>query len=344
MLEPSLLHYIRNTLAQGFAAEQIRQELLRAGWQESDINSAFASARKQDQNVSIENGKPIEVAQKTTAEPSPQYEKSFFSTHRKLLIVVLIVLVTLPIIAYGGFLLYQKIAVKTTSEPATDRQTNPAGRPNDGIDMAKPRDLQRIKDIAAIQAALDDFFKINNYYPKALTDLKEYEKGPPADPETKHSYLYAALGEPAIHYSLTFILEERLGTLKAGLQIVSSEQRLPAELLQNQESVIQGETSRTINDGIIITDLGQTPFYPGEEARMQVTGASGEALKSVFLVMSPYGESSEKTGFLELVDTALPFEFSFSSPKIPGVYTIQIFAFDEAGQGYLQKTALRVDK
>ena len=158
------------------------------------------------------------------------------------------------------------------------------------------------------------------------------EKGAPSDPQTKEPYLYKALGEPAIHYSLSFVLEGRMGTLKPGLQVVSSEQRLPAELLKNQEAVIQGEVSPALSDKLLVTELDKTPFLPGEEVRINIQDKEAVPLKSAFLIIDK----------IELTDTAAPFEFSFTAPKNPGSYSVQIFAFDSDGAGYLQRATLIV--
>lgn len=317
MAEQSLVDYIKQTLASGFSENEIRKTLAEASWEAREIEEAF---------VQIHDGKP------GARQREPQ--EDFFTRHRRALVILLAAIVLLPVLAYGGFFLYQRFTVPKTEEAALPVYATPAQTPKTE-DMEAKRDEQRIRDIKTLQDALDSYFAAKQFYPRDLTELisEATLTRLPADPKTNQLYLYTPLGDPALHYSLAFILEKGVGTLKAGLQVVSSQEKLEAEILQNQNDLIKGETTIPLRQNSIqITDLSQTSFYPQEEVSLSISAPAEVELSSAALI----------TDGLDLVDRNPPFGFRWSAPKNPGEYQVKVFAFDKNGESYSQTTQLIV--
>ena len=328
MPEQILLKYIKQNLAAGFPEEQIRQALRAAGWQETEIEQAI---------FEVEMLAPEEALTGNLPKAG-----GFFGKYGKPLITVLVILIALPILGYGGLLTYQKFfqkkndlppaATQTLKPPAnaTQNQT-PAQEQPEGI-----RDRQRIVAVQNLQTALESYYETNKFYPQSLTTLVDQELlvALPRDPKTNEPYLYTPLGEPALHYSLSFLLETNLGTLKQGLQVVSSENRLPADLIISQDSLIKGLSSRPAGGVLLVTDLSKKPFYPTEEVTLEVRPVAGIELVSVKLVMPN----------LDLLDRSAPFQFRFSAPKEPGEYEIKIFGFETKGAGFSETAKLSVTR
>ncbi|MDP3993708.1 MAG: hypothetical protein Q8P75_01870, partial [bacterium] len=155
----------------------------------------------------------------------------------------------------------------------------------------------------------------------------------PLDPKSKKPYVYSAFGDPALYYSLSFALETEMGPLKPGLQVATSESPLAVDNIQKQEEIVSGAISQTVSQGLKITDLSVAPFTPQEQVTLAVDYPSGsDEIENVFLIM----------GKIKLVDRTKPFGFGFSAPKNPGIYTVQVFAFDKSGNVFYQETALTV--
>lgn len=329
MTDQSLTEYIKQNLSVGFDETEIKQALLAAGWLASDIETGFLEAKASQKQPYLD-----ERAVATTSAPS-----GFFKKHKTVLIISLVVIVTAPLLTYGGFLAYQKFFKPKTQSPPAEKSASPSQNTERTRPSAEAlaRDKQRITDIDRLQTALETYFAARQLYPPTLSGLLEISavNGIPADPKTKNPYLYRALGDPALHYSLSFVLETDYGSLPAGLQQVSSESHLPAGLLQKQQSLVEGLREESeMSQNLIITDLGQTPFYPQEEVAVEVqTRTPDITLQNVFLV----------TEGLDLLDRKPPFRFTFTAPKAPGSYAVYVLAVDQNSQSYTQKTLFTVE-
>lgn len=330
MTDQTLISYIKENLAAGFPENEIRNALRRVGWREEEIEEGFSSAR---QVRTVPPPPQVPQTEYQTAETA----LGFFASHKKALLATLIVVVAAPILAFAGVMTYQKF-IKTKTPPVETEQTATttqntapvsAEKPNPEEQARTQRDRHRLEDIAQIQSALTEYFTANSSYPKNLADLSL--QAIPADPKTGTSYLYNALGEPALNYSLAFVLEGDIGTLKAGLQAVSSENKIEAAEATRQDQLVKGEiTPEKVSSEIEITDLSKLPFYPGEEVTLEVKTAL--ELQTIFLIMDN----------LSLIDKKNPFTFSFSAPAKPGEYPVKIFGFTAGGENYYQLTKLIV--
>ncbi len=287
MADQTLIQYIKQNLQAGFSEAEIRQALLEAGWTETEAAEGFR-------------------------------EKNFWSKYRKAFFPVLITLVSLPIVGFGGFWIYQKISLEASKERVAGGVTT---RPSPE-DATVKRDQQRLIDIQNLQASLQDYFVKHKFYPRSLRELNLA----PQDPKDQEPYLYTPFGNPPLHYSLTFILETEIGGLRAGLQIVSSE-----VLLSPKPQASPSSTEQAFQ----ITDLSRLPFYPHEEVILEVTTPQSLALQTVYLAISPLG--------LELTDRTPPFRFKFTAPQIPGRYEVKVTGFDESGKSYEAHTTLQVE-
>ncbi len=325
MADRELLNYIHETSSSGFSHEQIRQTLADAGWLPQEIEEAFADAAGPEGHRAA----PHKIT-------LPQ-DRGFLARHLKALITIFILIIFLPPAAYGTLWGYKKITGSGDSETslgdATQEETAP---PVEAAAKIGKRDGQRLADITALQAALEIYFQTNQIYPKDLATLVATDiiATVPRDPKTGDAYLYSPLGEPALYYSLSFVLENPLGSLKSGLNNVSSEQSISAETAQKIEAAVRGETSQKLLNNLVITDVSALPFYPAEEVTMFISPLAGVEFASAFLIVDD----------LKLVDRKTPFEFSFSAPRPPGEYPVQVFAFDAAGNGYTATTKLTVKK
>lgn len=325
MSDQALIDYVQKNLAAGFSEGEIRATLQKAGWPEADIAAAFAPRETKSPEAPL-------------ALPEEEEQVGFFGKYRRLLAIIIILLVAGPLVSYGGLFVYKKFFKAAPSAPpapppATELPETGTGskeQPN----AASKRDQQRLADIQTIQNALDNYFATNQFYPKALAELAQatYLENVPVDPRSARPYLYAALGEPVLNYSISFLLETDIGTLQAGLQVVTPATRLPAENIQAQEELIKGERTEIL-PALKITDLSVQPFYPQEEITLNITAPAGAELSSAALA----------AGSLRLTDRRAPWGFTFSAPRTPGQYDIQVFAFDAEGHGYFAETTLTVE-
>lgn len=328
MPDQALIDYVKQNTAAGFPEAEIRTALSKAGWEEPDIIAAFATVAAKAEPVFDE-------------EPLPA-EESFFDKYRRLLIIILITLVALPLLAFGGFWGYQKLFQKKAPPPAREQ---PAAQNQQAQEKARQetekkaaadaaaRDKQRLTDVQTLQEALDEHFLTKQLYPGKLNSLLEDKllEKLPADPASQKPYLYTALGEPALNYTISFLLETDIGPLKSGLQVATPTNRVQADAVTEQNELIKGEITKTLPT-LAITDLAAEPFYPQEEVALTITPPASATLKTAALVV----------GNLNLTDRRAPWGFGFSAPKNPGEYQVQVFAFDEAGQGYFGSTTLTV--
>ena len=327
MADQSLVSYIKQNLANGFSEGEVRQALRRAGWPEQDITDSFAIAKNQLAPQTLTGG----LAK----------DKNFVAQNSKKIITALVVLVFFPILGIGGFFLYQnfgpngsRVNTPPTGEVAGERTSNVEPSPVAAEELQK-RDVRRLTDVSDTQKALESYFERYQTYPQKLSDLvNEGLLGQiPKDPKNDTPYLYTTFGEPALYYSLAWILESDIGTLAKGLHTASSENMVPVQDFLAQQSVILGETEKT-SEALATTDLSVIPFYPQEEVTLEVAGLAGGKLASVILIV--------ENSYINLVDTKAPFGFRFTAPQDTGQYTVNIYAFDELGTSFFQKTTLTV--
>lgn len=316
MTDKTLLNYIKQTLASGFSEQQIRQTLKQTGWAAGDVEQAFT-----------ETG----TSNKAGLGLSMPDLNSFWNRHRKLMLIVLAVIVLLPLVVYAALAVYRQLALNSTRQ-------NPGLTA--GIQLAadkeqqEARDLNRLEDIQNLQKALEKYFTAYKKYPPALQNLaKQGLVVPlPLDPSSNQPYLYTALGEVSLNYSLSFILETKIGTLNAGLNAVTADDELLISNIKNRHALIKGEAALRPSAEFAITDLSQTSFYPGEEVLVEVSPQPGLELELVMLVIND----------LKLSDINVPFGFRFTAPAKGGEYPVRIFGFDRAGLSYFQNTTLRI--
>ena len=328
MADQSLVNYIKQNLANSFSEGEIKQALRLAGWQEKDIVDAFAIAKNQ-------------LAPHTITGQFSK-DKNFVAQNSKKIITALVVLVFFPILGIGGFFLYQNFG------PSGNRVSTPvppgeiSGERTSNIELdsvsaeeLQKRDVHRLTDVSDIQKALESYFERYQTYPQKLSDLVgERLLGQiPKDPKNDDPYLYTTFGQPALYYSLTWILESDVGTLAKGLHTASSETMVPVQDFLTQRSVVLGEVEK-VPEGLTITDLSVIPFYPHEEVTLEVTNLSGSNLTSAILIV--------ENSYINLMDPKAPFRFRFSAPRDSGQYTVNVYAFDEQGASYFQKSTLIV--
>jgi hypothetical protein len=328
MAEQTLVDYIKANHHTGFSEHEIRDQLRQAGWDEWAIEEAFAEARG---NATA----PHNI-------DSGQSSKNFFGRHGKTIIIILIILVLLPLLGYSGYLLLNKSnqpptnqsASQTQSKAATSTQSAMGQVQKTAADAASSRDLARLSDVQKLQTALAIYYQKNKQYPKNLGDLVNAGTltATPTDPKTNESYVYAPLGNPPSFYSISFLLETDVGTLKSGLQVVSSEAPLQSDAIRRQQELVKGAITTARTDVLKITDLSKLPFYPKEEVTVDISSSAGIGLTSARLLVNN----------LDLLDKTQPYEFRFTAPIQPGQYEVKIFGFDINGGGYAASTTLTV--
>ncbi len=327
MADQSLINYIKQNLANGFSEGEIKQALRLAGWQEKDIVDSFAIAKNQL------------APQALTGQLSK--DKNFVSQNSKKIITALVVLVFFPILGIGGFFLYQNFGPSGNeiNTPLSSGQVS--GERTSGVEAGvvsaeelQKRDTQRLTDVSDIQQALEKYFERYQTYPQKLSDLINdgLLSQIPKDPKNDDPYLYTAFGQPALYYSLAWILESDVGTLAKGLHTASSENRIPVENFLTQQSVILGEEETS--QALTITDLSVIPFYPQEEVTLEVNSPAENKLVSAILIL--------ENSYINLTDTKAPFVFRFSAPADSGQYTVNVYGFGEPGTSYFQQTTLTV--
>jgi hypothetical protein len=327
MASQELINYIKQTLDGGFSEDQVQAALMDAGWDQSEIEEGFSSLK-----------------QISSRAPGPSASgKGFFGRYKKLLLISTVVVVIVPALVYLGLMLYQSLSTQTETQPEAPAENVQAPtRPEEDELKARQRELQeatlrdqaRLQDIQSLQEALALYFETSSAYPQNLAALEEAGIIPqvPLDPKSELPYLFTPLGDPALYYSISFLLETNIGTLSSGLQTVTSEKNINADLIQFQEQVVQGVLTDFSSASLTLTDLGQTSFFPGEEALVEITHDPSFSLKSAVLT----------TDWLKLTDSRSPFRFYFSAPNQPGIYPVKVFGFDAAGTSYEGATFLKV--
>ena len=334
MVDQSLVSYIKQNIRDGFPQGEILTALAHAGWERADIDEALVQAGLAPQTNAAPVSLPPELAGDDLAYNEAEHT-SFLSRHGRLLILLVAVIIILPILAYGGFWAYQRFTA--TEAPAeTPPVTAPAPPPPPAVPKIDPqaviRDEQRLKDIEALQTALASYFTAKRSYPKLLDQLatEKILTTVPLDPKSGVQYLYSPFGETTLDYSLSFILETDIGTMKKGLGEVSPANPLKSAEVKTQDEIVKGIIKQEPSENLRITDLSQAPFYPGEEVSLSIESTTD--LSQVFILVN----------HLKLVDEHFPFAIRFSAPKIPGEYPVQVFGFDKDGQTLSQTTKLIV--
>lgn len=196
MSQVELINYIRQNAKDGFSKKEIRNALFAAGWNSEEVDLAF---------LSIKDSK------------------------RQLLRTIALIIIT-PLIGFGSAWLYQTSRPDATSD-AGPNVGEVSGVSTETIEEKQTRDQQRISDIAALQTALEKYFSSHQLYPKNLSVLiaENLITSVPLDPKNKEPYLYSALGEPPLYYSLSFLLETKLDSLQKGFNSVNSENRISSQ-------------------------------------------------------------------------------------------------------------------
>lgn len=307
MVDSNLRTYIQTNLQQGFDQGEIRTALLEAGWSAVDVDQAFNEG----------------------SLPTPAHTLGFFQKFRKILVTAVVVVVSLGVLGIGGYFAYLKYA-----KPKKATVQGVAISSEEEL-SSKQRDQQRILDVTALQFALHKFYSLNQFYPKTLEALTSqgFFRESPLDPKIHKPYVYTAFGNPSFSYSLAFLLEERIGNLDPGLQVVSSEAVLQSEQIVAFEALVQGGEIMEQSQEIQITELSAVPFYPREEVRMDIWPTGKLDLTSARLV----------TRFLDLLDSQNPLRFTFTAPAEPGTYLVKVYVFDASGHGYSRHTSLVVN-
>lgn len=142
---------------------------------------------------------------------------------------MIFLLVLTPLIGFGSAWIYSRSGGLKSARPEPLADSGQvAGALTESQAEKSSRDEQRLSDIAALQTALEQYFTIHQLYPKNLAELENQSlvQALPVDPKTQEPYLYTPLGEPALYYSLSFLLELGRDNLKAGFHSVSSEIRV----------------------------------------------------------------------------------------------------------------------
>lgn len=98
----------------------------------------------------------------------------------------------------------------TTNTPATTVTVPvPTSTPALDLSSADSRDLQRIKDVTGLQAALAAYFNDNKLYPQVLSAMgTKYVLNVPVDPTNNLAYTYNATTDGS-SYSLFFTIEKQ---------------------------------------------------------------------------------------------------------------------------------------
>lgn len=342
MIDQALLDYIKKTRSSGFSDNEIKTALKQAGWTENEIRDGFAT------HLEYNKPNPAVIPKETTrpvfdnpapAQPAVSAKTSFLKQRGKLLVIILIVLILLPALGLGGFYGYKRL-IENQEIEQTPAEVKTLPVDTSAAEKQRQekttRDKKRLADISLLQSNLDKYYKIARFYPKTLEDLTSTTSASitrlPKDPESGKTYLYSPFGQPPLNYSLSFVLETGVGTLEPGIQVVSSENLLPTSTIEFQDNLIKGAMTSENNATIQITDLSKKPFYAQEEILLEIKTNGNLDIESTLLTI----------GNLKMMDKNKPFSFKFTAPKTPGEYEVQVFAFDQNGQGHSAQTNLTV--
>lgn len=318
MPEEILIKYLKDNLAAGFGEEEIKTALKKAGWQEVEIAEGFQSLKQEKTSAAI-------------------LGTNFLTKHYKILLTILIILTAVPILVYLGYRASQKFGkTRPAEESQSSQETVQGAQIESAKEEALNRDLLRITDIQNLQLALDNYYRANKFYPPALSELVATKQlsNIPVEPRTNLSYLYLPFGKPASRYTLAFFLETKVGMLASGFQATTSEKPLPAETLQKQAELINGDNPAQGTADLKISDLASQEFSPQQEVTLEILNAEPLNITAARIQMQN----------LDLLDTEKPFAFRFSAPKDSGKYPLEVFAFDQKGGGHLAETILIISE
>ncbi len=321
MIEPSLLSYIKQNLKDGFSELEIRQILLGAGWGAMDVEEAFSVATIRPKPQSMD------ILEKELA-PQAQSKPGFLGRMRQMVIPSLIVIMAIPIVGITAYWSYSWFSGSGENGTVNSATISSAELEQD----ATIHDQRRLEDIETIQAALSAFFTANHVYPQTLDELLNGKNllSIPIDPQTKDNYLYMALGDPALDYSLTFSLETDFGILKRGLQNVNPQNLIKAAEIKTANQLVKGLIVNSPSPELNITDLSQTAVVPGSEITVELSAPT--ELAQAILISEP----------LRLTDERSPFRFTFSAPVATGQYEVRVFGFAKNGSILYQTTTFTV--
>lgn len=325
MPDQSLLSYIKQNLGDGFSEMEIRQALLDAGWGAVDVEEAFLGAAP----VSRPQATGMDILEKELSLDTSS-GLGFLHRHGRGLILVLILVIILPVLGFGGFWAYQRYV---GSAPPAKEEVNSATLASAQFETETAnRDRQMIEHIETLQTALSAFYHTKRLYPQTIAELVTEKLLPdlPSDPKTGEDYLYIAFGEPPLDYSLTFVLETDFGTLKKGLNEASPQNLLRAAAVKTEDQTVKGMITKTPSAELVITDLSETSFAPGDEVSLVINSAT--VLNETFLLVND----------LQLNDEHEPFRFTFTAPREPGEYQVRVFGFAKNGSILYQTTRLVV--
>src|SRR3989344_8894060 len=117
MVDQSLVSYIKQNIRDGFPQNEIQTALVSAGWETADINEAFIQAGLMPQSKAAPVNLPPELAGEGLTY-SPTEHTSFLARHGRLLIVIVVMIILLPVLAYGGGVAFRAEGVKYGRIPA----------------------------------------------------------------------------------------------------------------------------------------------------------------------------------------------------------------------------------
>ena len=257
---------------------EIRQALLGAGWGAMDVEEAFHAA-----GPGMLPRASMDILEKELSYDTP-VKTGFLHRRGKQLFTILILVIILPVLGFGGFWAYERFfggAGDQTNDTEADATSVIMAEAN----AAATRDQQRVENIEALQTGLASFYNAKQYYPQTLEQLvvDKFLTDIPTDPSTAESYLYIPLGEPWLDYSLTFILETDFGTLSKGLNEVSPQNLIRAAAIKTEDQSVKGIITKTASSELVITDLSGISFSPGDEANVMIDSAAN--LNEAFLLV-----------------------------------------------------------
>lgn len=230
---------------------------------------------------------------KKSATSSPKKVAQPANSKKNALIFVGLAFVLLLILGGGGYYFWQIQKNNTVTDPNIDEelrlqeelrrqqeeaqaQEQKAAQEQAEQEARTARDEQRIKDIFAIQNALEEYFTQANSYPSDVIagDSINYEgtiylASVPIDPMPEiSSYSYSVAPLDQLSYTLTFSMEVGVLGVEQGLITVSSEKQLqedgtittiPTKRTEVQQGQLLLPSEDTDQDGL--TDVEETLLY-----------------------------------------------------------------------------------
>ncbi len=189
--------YIRQELSRGVSTESIRDALLKQGWKVEDVDLAFREAQ----------GTPQASPATTSVAPQQSQEQQRPSNtvpaFLKWLLILATVLLISTVAAMGAYSFFFIRVIPITDLPPLTATSTPQTE-------AGLRDAARVRDIGALQKALERYRVKVGEYPQSLSVLAPaYLPSVPNDPDGT-AYPYDQRGG-GVSYELGANLEE-IGT------------------------------------------------------------------------------------------------------------------------------------